>query len=181
LSYHELSFLLSNSLAYTISDIVRLVSFLHEFFYSSYHDVESRRINISYLIQFLDKGFAFVLARSLCLLNLVGLGIQTLHIQKSQTPVCSGSQDFHQVISNLVHKAMGTMCRAHSAFKVFDNLDQDLTQFIEIWIFHRCDQFLVPWLCSVAHLTRHSKTLLLQGCWLPGPSEYSYFSQIAPS
>jgi hypothetical protein len=41
LSYHELSFSLSNSLAYTVSDNVRLISFLREFFYSSYHDLES--------------------------------------------------------------------------------------------------------------------------------------------
>jgi hypothetical protein len=63
-SYHEPSFSLSNSLAYTISDIVQLISFLREFFYLSYHDLESCRINILDHIQFIDKGFAFVLARS---------------------------------------------------------------------------------------------------------------------
>jgi hypothetical protein len=48
-----------------------------------------------------------------------------------------------------VPKAVGLMCRAHDAFEVFDNSDRDLTQFIEIRVFHRCDQFLAPWLCSV--------------------------------
>jgi hypothetical protein len=37
------------------------------------------------------------------------------------------------------------MHRVHRAFKAFDDPDQDLTQFIEIRIFLRCDQFLVSW------------------------------------
>jgi hypothetical protein len=60
-----------------------------------------------------------------------------------------GSLDFHEVVPNLVPKAVGLMCQAHSAFEVFDNSDQDLTQFIEIMVFHRCEQFLVPWPCSI--------------------------------
>jgi hypothetical protein len=63
-SYHELSSSLSNCLVYRISDIVWLISFLRKFFYSSYHDLESYRINILDLIQFINEGFAFVLARS---------------------------------------------------------------------------------------------------------------------
>jgi hypothetical protein len=75
----------------------------------------------------------------------MGLGIQSHHEQKSQTPVRSGSPNFHQVVSILVPKVVGLMCRDRSAFDVFDNSDQDLTQFIEIMVFHRCHQFLVPW------------------------------------
>jgi hypothetical protein len=41
-----------------------LISFLRELFDSSCHDLESCLINISGLIQFVDKGFTFVLARS---------------------------------------------------------------------------------------------------------------------
>jgi hypothetical protein len=69
----------------------------------------------------------------------MGLGIRRHREQKSQTPVHSGSPDFHQVVLNLVPKAVGLMCRAHDAFEVFDNSDRDLTQFIEIRVFHRCD------------------------------------------
>jgi hypothetical protein len=57
----------------------------------------------------------------------------------SQTLVYSGSLDFHHVVPNLVPKVVGLMYEAHSAFKVFDNSDRDLTQFIEIRVFHRCD------------------------------------------
>jgi hypothetical protein len=69
----------------------------------------------------------------------MGLGIRSRRVQESNTPVHSGSLDFHQVVPNLVPKAMGTMCRAHSAFEGFDDSDRDLTQFIEIRVFHRCD------------------------------------------
>jgi hypothetical protein len=48
-----------------------------------------------------------------------------------------------------VHKDVGTACQAHSAFKVFDDSDRNLTQFIEVRVFHKCDQFLVPWPCGV--------------------------------
>jgi hypothetical protein len=40
---------------------------------------------------------------------------------------------------------MGVMHRVHRAFKAFDDLDLDLTWFVEQMIFSRCDQFLVPW------------------------------------
>jgi hypothetical protein len=41
------------------------------------------------------------------------------------------------------------MRRVHRAFKAFDNLDQDLGQLVEVRIFPRCDQFLVPWLHGI--------------------------------
>jgi hypothetical protein len=44
-----------------------------------------------------------------------------------------------------VLKIVGVMHRVHRAFKVFDDPDQDLTQFVEQKIFLRCDQFLLPW------------------------------------
>jgi hypothetical protein len=75
----------------------------------------------------------------------VGLGIRSYREQKLQTPLRSGSLDFHQVVPNLVPKAVGLMCQARSAFKVFDDSNRDFTQFIKIRVFHRCDQFLVPW------------------------------------
>jgi hypothetical protein len=79
----------------------------------------------------------------------MGLGIQSHHVQVSHTPVCSGSLDFHQEVLNLVHKDMGIVCRTRSAFEVFDDSDRSLTQFIEIRVFHGCDQFLVPWSCGI--------------------------------
>jgi hypothetical protein len=79
----------------------------------------------------------------------MGLGIRSNHEQKSQTPVHSGSLDFHQVVLNLVPKVVGLVCRDRNAFEVFDDSDLDLTQFIKIRVFHGCDQFLVPWSCSV--------------------------------
>jgi hypothetical protein len=36
------------------------------------------------------------------------------------------------------------MCLVHRAFKAFDDPNQDLTRFVELRIFPRCDQFLVP-------------------------------------
>jgi hypothetical protein len=93
-----------------------------------------------------------------------------------------------------VLKTLGVMRRVHRAFKAFDDPDQDLTQFIESRVFHRCDQFLVSWPRSIepyayrgvepklsARLARHSKTLIFQGCWVPSPSGYSDFSQIVTS
>jgi hypothetical protein len=44
-----------------------------------------------------------------------------------------------------VLKTVGVMRRVRRAFKAFDDLDQDLAQFIELRIFPRCDQFLVSW------------------------------------
>jgi hypothetical protein len=37
------------------------------------------------------------------------------------------------------------MCQARSAFEVFDYSDENLTRFVEVRVFHRCDQFLVSW------------------------------------
>jgi hypothetical protein len=48
-----------------------------------------------------------------------------------------------------VFKIVGVMRRVHRAFEAFDDLDRDLARFIESRIFHRCDQFLVPWSCDV--------------------------------
>jgi hypothetical protein len=79
----------------------------------------------------------------------VGLGIRSHRVQESHTPVHSGSLDFHQEVPNLVPKAVGIVCRAHSAFEVFNNSDQNLAQFVELRVFRRCDQFLVPWPCII--------------------------------
>jgi hypothetical protein len=38
------------------------------------------------------------------------------------------------------------MRRVHRAFEAFNNLDQDLTRFVEQRILPRCDQFLESWL-----------------------------------
>jgi hypothetical protein len=62
----------------------------------------------------------------------MGLSIRSHREQMSQTLVCSGCLDFHQVVPNLVPKVVGLMSRARSAFEVFDDSDRDLTQFIEI-------------------------------------------------
>jgi hypothetical protein len=50
-----------------------------------------------------------------------------------------------------VLRTVGVMHRVYIAFKAFDDLDQDLTRFIELRIFPRCDLFLVPWSCSIEH------------------------------
>jgi hypothetical protein len=52
---------------------------------------------------------------------------------------------FHQVIPNLVLRTVGVMRLAHRAFKVFDHPYQDFAWFVELRIFPRCDQFLLPW------------------------------------
>jgi hypothetical protein len=77
------------------------------------------------------------------------LGIQSHRVQESHAPACSGSLDFHQMVPNLVLKAVGIMCRVHRAFMVFHDMDRDLSQFIESRVFHRCDQFIMPWPCSI--------------------------------
>jgi hypothetical protein len=56
---------------------------------------------------------------------------------------------FHRVVLILVLKIVGIIRRVHKAFEVFDDPDQDLAQFIESRVFHRCDQFLVLWSCDV--------------------------------
>jgi hypothetical protein len=70
--------------------------------------------------------------------------IRSHRVQESHVPIRSGSLDFHRVAPNLVLKTVGIMCRVRRAFKVFDNSDRDLAQFIELRVFPRCDQFLVP-------------------------------------
>jgi hypothetical protein len=52
---------------------------------------------------------------------------------------------FHRVVLSLVLKTVSVIRRVHRAFKAFDDPDQDLAQFVELRIFPRCDQFLVPW------------------------------------
>jgi hypothetical protein len=44
-----------------------------------------------------------------------------------------------------VLKTVSVVHRVHRALKSFDNLDQDLTQFVELRVFSKCDQLLVPW------------------------------------
>jgi hypothetical protein len=56
---------------------------------------------------------------------------------------------FHQVVPNLVLKTVDVMRRIHRAFEAFDDRDQNHAQFIESRVFHRCDQFLVPWLRGI--------------------------------
>jgi hypothetical protein len=52
---------------------------------------------------------------------------------------------FHQVVSSLVLKTVGILRLVRRAFEAFDDPDWDLAQFIESRVFHKCDQFLVPW------------------------------------
>jgi hypothetical protein len=42
-----------------------------------------------------------------------------------------------------VLKTMGIMRRFRRAFEAFDDLDQDLAQFIKLRDFPKCDQFLM--------------------------------------
>jgi hypothetical protein len=48
-----------------------------------------------------------------------------------------------------VLKIVGIMCRVLIAFKAFDDSDQNLAQFIELKVFPKHDQFLVPWLHDI--------------------------------
>jgi hypothetical protein len=52
---------------------------------------------------------------------------------------------FHQIVPNLVLRIVSITCQVHRAFKAFDESGRDLAQFIELRLFPRCDQFLVPW------------------------------------
>jgi hypothetical protein len=56
---------------------------------------------------------------------------------------------FTQVVPSLVLRTFSIMHRVHRAFKAFDDLDRDLAMFVELRIFPRCDQFLVPWLRGI--------------------------------
>jgi hypothetical protein len=49
------------------------------------------------------------------------------------------------VVPNLVLKIVGIVCRVCRTFETFDDSDRDLTQFVELKVFPRCDMFLVPW------------------------------------
>jgi hypothetical protein len=50
---------------------------------------------------------------------------------------------------NLVLKTVGIVCRVRRALEAFDDSDRDLAQFVELRVFPRCDQFLVPWLRGI--------------------------------
>jgi hypothetical protein len=56
---------------------------------------------------------------------------------------------FHRVVPNLVLKTVSVMCRVCRAFEAFDDQYQDLAQFVELRLFPKCDQFLVPWLRGI--------------------------------
>jgi hypothetical protein len=43
-----------------------------------------------------------------------------------------------------VFKTVGVMRLVRTAIEAFDDADWDLAQFIELRVFLRCDQFLVP-------------------------------------
>jgi hypothetical protein len=66
---------------------------------------------------------------------------------------------FHRVVSSLVLKTVRH--RVHRAFEAFDDPNWDLAQFVELRIFPSCDQVLSA---MVAHLTKHSKTLIRLSC-----------------
>jgi hypothetical protein len=40
---------------------------------------------------------------------------------------------------------VGVLRQVYRAFEAFDDLDRDLARFIELRIFPKNDQFLVPW------------------------------------
>jgi hypothetical protein len=51
---------------------------------------------------------------------------------------------FHRIIPSLFLKTIGVMRRVYRAFEAFDDPDRDFVRFVELMIFFRCDQFLVP-------------------------------------
>jgi hypothetical protein len=57
--------------------------------------------------------------------------------------VCTGF--FHLVNPSLVLRTVGVMRLAHRAFEVFDHLDLDLTWFVDLRFFLKCNQVLVSW------------------------------------
>jgi hypothetical protein len=83
-----------------------------------------------------------------------------------------GQSRFSPCSSQPSAQAVGLMCRARSAFEVFDDSNWDLTQFIEIRVFHRCDQFLVPRPCGIEHelawpdIQRPWSSMVI-GYWVP--------------
>jgi hypothetical protein len=44
-----------------------------------------------------------------------------------------------------VLRTVSVMYRVHRAFEAFDDLDRDLARFVELMIFPRSDQLIVPW------------------------------------
>jgi hypothetical protein len=46
---------------------------------------------------------------------------------------------FHRVVPSLVLKTVSVMRQVRRAFKAFDDLDQNLAQFIKLRGFSRCD------------------------------------------
>jgi hypothetical protein len=44
-----------------------------------------------------------------------------------------------------VLRTVSVVRRVHRAFEAFDDSDRDLARFVELKIFPRYDQFLVPW------------------------------------
>jgi hypothetical protein len=52
---------------------------------------------------------------------------------------------FHRVVPSLVLSTVSVMRQIHRAFKAFDDLDRVFARFVELRIFPKCGQFLVPW------------------------------------
>jgi hypothetical protein len=110
--------------------------------------------------------------------------IRSHHVWESHVPARSGSLNFHQVVPNLVLKTVGIVYRVRRTFEAFDDSDRDLAQFVEPRVFPRCDQFLVPWSCGIAHklawpnIWRPWSSWVV---WVPSPSRCSGLPQIAPN
>jgi hypothetical protein len=77
---------------------------------SSYHSLESCWIDVLYLTQFIDKGFALVLAQTLCLHSLMDSDIGSHHVPESYIPACLGSLGFSSSGSQLSAQD----CRHHA-------------------------------------------------------------------
>jgi hypothetical protein len=88
---------------------------------------------------------------------------------------------FHRVVPSLVLRTVSVLRRFHRAFEAFDNLNRDLTQFVEQRIFPRGDQFLVPWSRSIEPWLTWPDIQRPWSVWVarvPSPSGYLDFSQI---
>jgi hypothetical protein len=92
--------------------------------------------------------------------------------------------NFHWVVpSLLVLRNVSIVRWVHRAFEAFDDSDRDLTRFVELRIFPRCDQFLVPWSHGINPWLAGPD---IQRPWsarvarLMSPSGYLSFSQIKP-
>jgi hypothetical protein len=88
---------------------------------------------------------------------------------------------FHQVVPSLILRTVSIVHRFHRAFEAFDDSDRNLAQFVELRIFTRCDQFLVP---RSRDIEPRLAWLDIQRPWparvarVPSPFGYSGFSQI---